>query len=213
MACTTVLRPDFGPRAALAGRGAAGKAKRLRGSCFGGRHPEVSLPSGLVGGARGAPPRSKLSMMIMGPPQRGQGWERAGVWSASLVWSAPGSPPTNSSIWSGRSPGWAGSGRSCCSRSWARPCSRPGCDCATDACVPHVPDRARAMAAGAFGANLRAAAGNPAPAHPTATRLDLAGQGSARRPPEAGSSPPATVGSIIDANGDRSRPVCRHRDG
>ena len=41
-------------------------------------HHEVLVASRGSGGARGSDVRSKVSMMIMRPPQRGQGWERLG---------------------------------------------------------------------------------------------------------------------------------------
>jgi hypothetical protein len=50
---------------------------------------EVSILIGTVGRYRGVEPRSKVSMMIMRPPQQGQGYESA---------CGPLSPPLSASV-------------------------------------------------------------------------------------------------------------------
>jgi|SoiMethySBSTD1v2_1073268.scaffolds.fasta_scaffold477730_3 hypothetical protein len=42
-------------------------------SCALGRAHDVSILTGIISGELGSQPRAKTSMMIMGPPQRGQG--------------------------------------------------------------------------------------------------------------------------------------------
>ncbi len=68
-------------------------------SRFGDRHHDAAIPILLVGGARGSPPRTKVSTMIMAPPQHGQGWARAGGSVSSAVWvsSASGAGMASSS--------------------------------------------------------------------------------------------------------------------
>ena len=65
---STVHWRDIWSSAVARGRGPALGV----GACHGRRH-EASIPVWAAGGARGWAPRSKVSMMIMRPPQLGQG--------------------------------------------------------------------------------------------------------------------------------------------
>ena len=85
MAHATMRRPDLGRAEALAGRGPAAWATGLHACRLIDGHG-LSAPSG---GARGAAARSKVSMMIMRPPQQGHGRSRLGGSLASTAW-APG---------------------------------------------------------------------------------------------------------------------------
>ncbi len=69
----SVRRCGFEPSIALAGRGPAARTRSLQPWCFGERHHDGSILIGLVGRVGGVAPRSKVSMMIMGPPQHGHG--------------------------------------------------------------------------------------------------------------------------------------------
>src|SRR5882672_4811561 len=75
MARGSMRRCGFGPSIALAGRGLAARTSSLQPSCCRERHHDVSILIGLVGWVRGVEPRSKVSMMIIRPPQHGHGWE------------------------------------------------------------------------------------------------------------------------------------------
>jgi len=80
----------IGPSSSVAGRWPARKA---RGGVGGVQVHEVSTlitTRGVVGRWRGWQPASKVSMMIMRPPQQGQGCESRCAGSASLVASAAG---------------------------------------------------------------------------------------------------------------------------
>ncbi len=57
----------------VAGREPAVRAVVLSGMDPRDRHHRLSTPRPWIGGARGWLPRSKVSMMTMGPPQLGQG--------------------------------------------------------------------------------------------------------------------------------------------
>ncbi len=73
------------------------KEGSIRVSRFGDRHHDAAIPILLMGGARGSPPRSKVSTTIMRPPQWGHGWARAGGSVSSAVSSASGGGMASSS--------------------------------------------------------------------------------------------------------------------
>jgi len=83
MARRSVRRWRFGPSIARAGRGPAAQASSIGTSCSRERHHDVSILISLDGRMRGVAPRSKVSMMIMRPPQHGHGWESIGGSPAS----------------------------------------------------------------------------------------------------------------------------------
>src|SRR6266850_5596435 len=89
MARGSMLRCGFGPSITLAGRGPAARTRSLQPWCFGERHHDESILIGLVGRVRGVEPRSKVSMMIMGPPQHGHGGRDVGG-SSALTSASPG---------------------------------------------------------------------------------------------------------------------------
>src|SRR5208337_1269447 len=68
--------------------GTGGVDRHLCCACSGDCAHEVSILIAMIGAdgrCRGVEPRWKISMMIMRPPQHGQGRETVGVWLPSLL--------------------------------------------------------------------------------------------------------------------------------
>ena len=66
----------------VSGRRPAAKTNSIRASCSHDRRHDVSILSGFGGRVLGVEPRSKVSMMIMRPPQHGHGSKDVGGTSA-----------------------------------------------------------------------------------------------------------------------------------
>src|SRR6267154_4959177 len=82
---TSARQWGFEPRISLARRGPAAKASSVGAPCCRERHHDVSILIGLGGGVRGVEPGSKVSMMIMRPPQHGHGNKCiGGSWAVSV---------------------------------------------------------------------------------------------------------------------------------
>src|SRR5713101_4142403 len=89
MARKSARRCGFKLSIALSDRRPVAKASSIWASCSRERRHDVSILIGLDGRVRGVEPRSKVSMMIMRPPQHGHGSEYIGGSSALAGCGAP----------------------------------------------------------------------------------------------------------------------------
>src|SRR5512143_348055 len=93
----TVRRGGISASLAVVGRGPVIKTSSVWASCYREWHHDVSILIGLGGRVLGVEPRSKVSMMIMRPPQHGHGSKDVGGSSAVASGSSCGGGTASSS--------------------------------------------------------------------------------------------------------------------